>query len=554
MAVEKVISVRVKTEKAEKDVNELAEGVENVDKKVKDTEDSSKSLMDSLDKLTKGMISSFRDSVKTVKGLTKGFVSLRGAIIATGIGALVVALGSLVTFFTKTQRGADKLSQAFAGIGATIDVLVDRVSSFGEGLFMIISGDISEGLEILKNSFKGIGEEIREESAAAIQLEKDLQALEDREIEMIKTRTKLRREIEEARLAYADVTKTDEERISALEKAIKLENELADQEIAIAAERVRIITEQNALGESTRDDLRAQAEAEARLDELQAQRASRSKELVGVLSALKAKQMELTEEEKESIRVQQELKELEEERARIRRSQASLDQEAIEEIQSQALLSTLSKEQQEIIALENSYADKLALLKTYGEDTTAVEDQIEREKAAIRKKYRDQETKATENNNQLKLEAEFEAAKAIFGAASSLGDALIKDEEKRFKFNKAAGLANAVINTAEGVTKALAAQNYVAAGVTAASGAAQIATIASRKFTTSDTSAPQPRAIEAPSSSPSFNIVGAANNTQLADDIAGALNRQPVRAYVVGSEVTSQQQLDRNRINQVSFP
>ena len=446
------------------------------------------------------------------------------------------------------------LSQAFAGIGAAVSAVVDRISSVGEAFTMFFKGDFKGGVNALKNSFKGLGDEIAREVKLATELEKANQKLEDREIEMIKTRTKMRREIEEARLAYADVSKTDEERIAALEKAIKLEGELADKEIAIAAERARIIKEQNALGESTRDDLRAQAEAEARLDELQAQRASRSKELVGVLSALKQKQMELTEEEKEAIRVQQELKTAEEERARAKRTQASLDQEAIEDIQAQALLSTLSKEQQEIIALENSYAEKLALLESYGEDTTAVEDQIEREKAAIRKKYRDQEKQATETNNQFKLEAEFQAAKAIFGAASSLCDALIKDEEKRFKFNKAAGLANAVINTAEGVTKALASQNYVAAGVTAASGAAQIATIASRKFTSSDTSVTTPQAVQAPSSAPSFNIVGADNNTQLADDIAGALNRQPVRAYVVGSEVTSQQELDRNRINQVSFP
>ena len=68
--------------------------------------------------------------MKGIKNAVKGFKSLRVAIAATGIGLLVIALASLVSFFTKTQRGADKLSQAMKGIGAVVDVLIDRVSSF----------------------------------------------------------------------------------------------------------------------------------------------------------------------------------------------------------------------------------------------------------------------------------------------------------------------------------------------------------------------------------------------------------------------------------------
>ena len=64
-----------------------------------------------------------------------------------------------------------------------VDVLVDRISTFGEGLFKILNGDFSEGVDMLKGSFQAVlGEEIRNEATAAIELRKAQQALEDRQI------------------------------------------------------------------------------------------------------------------------------------------------------------------------------------------------------------------------------------------------------------------------------------------------------------------------------------------------------------------------------------
>jgi len=54
------------------------------------------------------------------------------------------------------------------------------------------------------------------------------------------------------------------------------------------------------------------------------------------------------------------------------------------------------------------------------------------------------------------------------------------------------------------------------------------------------------------SSAPQFNIVGTNNNNQLAAAIASQQN-QPINAYVVGSHITTQQALDRNRINTATF-
>lgn len=53
-------------------------------------------------------------------------------------------------------------------------------------------------------------------------------------------------------------------------------------------------------------------------------------------------------------------------------------------------------------------------------------------------------------------------------------------------------------------------------------------------------------------SAPSFNVVGAAGQNQLAAAIAGT-QQQPVKAYVVSSDVTTAQQLDRNIIQSASI-
>ena len=171
MAVKKEIEINVNTSKAEKNIDNLDQGIQGATSQ--------------LDKLTGGMISGFKKGIAGIKQGITAMKSLKVAIAATGIGLLLVAITSLTSYFTKTQRGADKLSQAMKGIGAVVDVLIDRFSTFGEGLFAIISGDFSKGFEILKGSVAGLGEEMRKEGQAAIDLEKAQQALEDRQIELI---------------------------------------------------------------------------------------------------------------------------------------------------------------------------------------------------------------------------------------------------------------------------------------------------------------------------------------------------------------------------------
>lgn len=61
------------------------------------------------------------------------------ALLSTGVGAIVIALGSLITFLTKTQRGIDQVNKVLAFLGAFFDEIVDNISAFGETLIEAIS-------------------------------------------------------------------------------------------------------------------------------------------------------------------------------------------------------------------------------------------------------------------------------------------------------------------------------------------------------------------------------------------------------------------------------
>ncbi len=67
--------------------------------------------------------------------LSNALKFLKVALISTGIGAIVVALGSLVAYFTKTQAGADKLRQFLEPLKTVFQVIMDTVAALGGKIF-----------------------------------------------------------------------------------------------------------------------------------------------------------------------------------------------------------------------------------------------------------------------------------------------------------------------------------------------------------------------------------------------------------------------------------
>ena len=111
--------------------------------------------------------SSFASMGKIAK---TSFATIKAGIMSTGIGALVIAFGSLLTFFTKTKKGAELLEVAMAGIGAAVGTITDRISKFGGAIVKLFQGDTKGALKDVKGAFTGIGDEIRKDTQDAIAL------------------------------------------------------------------------------------------------------------------------------------------------------------------------------------------------------------------------------------------------------------------------------------------------------------------------------------------------------------------------------------------------
>ena len=68
-------------------------------------------------------------------GETTALGVLKVALIATGIGAIVVLLGSLIAFLTSTSAGTEFLSKKMGALGAVFNVVKNIVVDFGQKIF-----------------------------------------------------------------------------------------------------------------------------------------------------------------------------------------------------------------------------------------------------------------------------------------------------------------------------------------------------------------------------------------------------------------------------------
>lgn len=170
--------------------------------------------------------------------LITGLKLLKVAIFATGIGALIVALGTLYNYFTRTQEGVEKLNVAMAQVGAVIDVILDRVAMLGKALVQVFSGDLKGAADTAKGALVGIGEEMSEETRRAGELRKALNEIEKQEAGLRARRAAEKVEIAELRRLANDTSKSYEERIKAQEEANRIAIKTAEDEKRIGEARI----------------------------------------------------------------------------------------------------------------------------------------------------------------------------------------------------------------------------------------------------------------------------------------------------------------------------
>lgn len=192
-------------------------------------------------------VTTFNAATTATARMSAGLKMLKIALVSTGIGAIVVALGSLVSYLTRTQKGVELARKAMAGISATIDVLLDRIAMLGSSIVSLFKGDFEDAANTAKAAFQGIGKEIREETNTAMALSDAMQDIEKREIALSAQMAASKVQLAELKRIADDTTRSYKEREDAAQQALNIEVGLAAKAKQLGQERIA-----NMLGDASK--------------------------------------------------------------------------------------------------------------------------------------------------------------------------------------------------------------------------------------------------------------------------------------------------------------
>ena len=229
-------------------------------------------------------------SGQIIGGAKTLFNVIKVGIASTGIGLFIVAFGSLATYLVSTKDGAEKLEKALATMGAAVSVITDRIAGLGRIISNVFSKPLSESLADVKENFKGITEEIVEETKATLIMVDASQKLKDAQRALNVETAQNIAKVEKLKLVAEDINKTYAEREAAAVQAFAIEKELEDKKIALAEETLKLKQQEVAMSESTAEDLDAEAEAAIALANVKQEAAGRQISLQNFLNSLRATQ------------------------------------------------------------------------------------------------------------------------------------------------------------------------------------------------------------------------------------------------------------------------
>ena len=578
---------------AKKGVEDLTKETKKLDKEVGDVNESTNTLTDSLDKMTGGAITGFKGMVKGVKSVILGFRTLKGAIAASGIGLLIIAIGAVASAFTSTEEGQNKFAKLMSMIGAVTAVFIDRLASLGtllidvftkpqkvfkdfrdsikeyvtdqialvtDGLGLLgsaikkaFSGDFSGALDdagaglkklyietnplvqatrALAGATKDLVTEMTEEARMAGIIADQRAAADKLDRALIVDRAIADRE--RAKLLEQAIDKekfSTEERIEFLKEAGRIEDEITQKEITASKLRLEAKIAENALGGSTKEDLDEEAQLRANLINLETAKLTKAKEVTSQILALNAE----AKAAQDAIDAEKKAKD----------DQAILDEEA-----------RIKRE-------SDNYDARLAGIRERNDKELAEKQAFEESKRAME-------------------DATINHTKAGIGILSSLAGESKALQATALIAENAVGIAETVMSASKSISARTAAHNAIPLMIGAFPNPAKIADgislpidIASTKLSAGIGIATSGIALAkglaalgkggagaggganlgggdtAGATAPAFNLVEGSESNAIQQSIQGQDNA--VKAFVVSGDVTTAQSADRNIVEGSGF-
>jgi hypothetical protein len=606
MAKKVYIDFELKYKEAVKNLDEMQSEYSKLEKQVDKTSDSQEKLGGILDSTTGGAITKFKGLKGTLGTVIKSFKSLKVAVMATGIGLLVVAVGALATMFTNSEKGQNRFTKLMSGIGVVVGNVTDIVAGLGEVMFNVFTGRFGEAkksYDELREKMKNFGKETREEIKKSNELSDQRAKADKLERQLLIDRAEATRKFNELREKAADKENVSvDERIRLLKEAGAIEEAITIKEIEAARIRFETKKQENLMSGSTKDDLDEQAQLQARLIELEASRLKKQKTLTAEIttnlreaeSERKAIVAKKVADEKEAERLEKEgIKKMSDLKKQIRDAEAVSKEEkrALELIKIEEHFQNLllQAEEQNLVTDELDAARRQALVSKQAEydaeDDAKAKAKADK-KTAEREKGLAEEERIEASKRAIK-EKTFNNAVHLAGAESRLGRTMLlakqiliaKEAIMNFKAdvvkataamgNVSLTAAEASVQTTSSIAKAanvapppfnlpfiataLATALSVMSAVKAAKGKTKQVASTLGGGRGIDVSVPSPSIStqnEIESIIPQFNTVGASGTNQLASVLGG---QPPIQAFVVSNDVTTAQELDRNIITGASL-
>ena len=535
-----------KTSGAVDSVNKVDEAVQKTGKSAKKTSkelsafsEGGKQLVSALDRSTGGLASKFVAVGKAAKLSGK---AMKTALISSGIGLAVVAVGLLVEYW-------DEIGEALGFINTDLENQALEINKSIEASDIKLASLKNQQtiLELQDKSTTNIKNSIKEE--LLLQVQKNVELLKNLQTQL-------------------ELEKNSQKEVGFLEKAAFWVGTRLGSTTALALATSNI-TKENEKQEEIQEQInKANTQAEnLKISLLQLDKKANDEKLKAADEANKA----VEEADRKA-------KEAEKERVdaieRIRKG--LIDTEAEERAEKLRLIKEDYDQQIQLAAefygtnsikiLELKAAQKLAedeQQAVFDEQDKARQDKLDEEEKDRKEKQLADDKKISDaaiEIAELEEKAKRTSLDGYAGAISSLSSTIGKETAA----GKGLAIASSLINTYAAITGQLktaaaspggAIPGYAIAQAiaTGVAGFVAVKKIASVKVPGGGGSgSSQTGSLPTAPTPPAFNIVGASGETQLADAI-GSQTQRPARAYVVSNDVTTAQELDRNIIDGASI-
>jgi len=530
MAVKKTIELEAKVDKAQKDLDGVAKSVQRIDNNLEEVKEST-------------------------GGVAKGVKGIGNALKAAGIGLAVAAFAKLAEVFNQNQKVADAFNTTF-------EVLSLAFNDF----FKFLDRNVGTVIDYFKGLFNNPTQAIKNFG----------QALLDNVIERVKSALDAL-----GFLGDAVVKVFSGDFAGAAESAKSAGKELFDVVTGVNNTFDKVAEVVPTVVSSITDYAKSTLDAAKNTVEL-----NKQAEIAAVINQGLIEKYDRQAEQQRQLR-DDETKTIEERIAANNRLGEILDEQAEKMLENvditiRAAQAEYDKNQNQenyiaLLEAQNEREAVLAQIEGFRSEQISNRISLEREAADLKKEADEAELERLEEKKQKEIELEQQKKASIYGAL----DASIEAAGEETKLGKALFLAKQAmmiqeqvmaakvtlqkilnksaegsVDLAAGGAKAAASApppaNLINIAIFAAQAAGIISSIRSAVNAAKSTiggaagGATGGGTISTPSApqAPAFNVVGASPENQLAQTL-GEREERPIKAYVVGDDVTNQQALDR---------